>query len=62
MPSLTPREQEVLRRLTKGETSKQIARDLNLSPRTVEVHRGNVLHKMGVHNTVALVRKILETA
>ncbi len=36
--ALTPRQREVLKRVAFGQTDKQIARDLNLSPRTVEMH------------------------
>jgi len=42
---LTVREQEILNRLLLGDSSKEIAKQLNLSPRTVEVHRKNILIK-----------------
>jgi len=45
---LTPREREVLNKLLEGGTSKHIARDLGISPRTVEAHRQHVLHKLEV--------------
>lgn len=51
---LTRREREVYSLLGEGQTSKEIARTLNLSYRTVEVHRGSLLKKMGVSNTAAL--------
>jgi two-component system response regulator FixJ len=38
-----------------GHTSKEIARDLGISPRTVEVHRTHVMHKMGAANMAELV-------
>lgn len=56
--SLTAREQQVLERLLRGATSKQIARDLGLSWRTIEIYRGHVLHKLNARSTVELlVRK-----
>lgn len=51
---LTRREREVYSLLGEGQTSKEIARTLNLSYRTVEVHRGRLLKKMGVNNTASL--------
>lgn len=46
LADLTPREREVLGKLLEGGTSKEIARELAISPRTVEAHRQNVLHKL----------------
>jgi two-component system response regulator DctR len=46
--SLTQREREVLGHILSGLTSKQIARELNVSPRTVEAHRKNLLRKLGI--------------
>lgn len=47
---LTAREQEVLRGLVKGNPNKTIAYDLGISPRTVEVHRANVMAKLQVRS------------
>ena len=44
--SLTPRECQVLRALVEGGANKSIARDLDLSPRTVEMHRANMMEKL----------------
>ncbi|WP_288459399.1 response regulator [uncultured Sphingomonas sp.] len=48
--ALTPREQDILRGLVRGHPNKTIAYDLGISPRTVEVHRANVMTKLGVHS------------
>lgn len=52
---LTPREREVVNLLAEGLTSKEIARELEISPRTVEVHRAKLQKKFGVTNTNALL-------
>ena len=49
---LTPKEQVVLSFLTDGLTSKEIAREMDVSPRTVEIHRRNILRKLEVKSTV----------
>lgn len=53
---LTAREKEVLRFIAQGHTNKQIARLLNLSVRTVESHRSNLMGKLGMSTRVELVR------
>ena len=55
---LTPRERVVLAQLVRGATSKEAARALNISPRTVEFHRANIMKKLGVRNLVELVRRV----
>ncbi len=57
--ALTPRERVALAQIVRGLSSKEIARDLDISPRTVEFHRTNILKKIGAKNTVDLVRKVL---
>lgn len=52
---LTEREQEVLDQLLLGKTSKEIARILVISPRTAEVHRRNLLRKMGFSSVKELM-------
>ena len=54
--SLTPRERDVLEGLALGLPNKTIAYDLGLSPRTVEIHRANLMHKLGVHSLSEALR------
>lgn len=54
--SLSPRERQVLDGLLAGHPNKTIAYDLSLSPRTVEVHRANLMTKMGAKSLSDLVR------
>jgi two-component system, LuxR family, response regulator FixJ len=56
---LSPRERQVLDGLLAGYPNKTIAYDLKLSPRTVEVHRANVMTKMGATSLSELVRLAL---
>ena len=53
---MTPRELEVVKLIAEAHTNKQIAQILNLSEKTVESHRGNVLAKLGMRDRVELVR------
>ncbi|PLX86546.1 MAG: DNA-binding response regulator [Desulfuromonas sp.] len=53
---LTPREQQVMRLVVEGVTSREIAEKLSLSPKTVENHRANLMKKLDVHNRMELVR------
>ncbi len=53
---LTPREQEVAALLVAGQSNKQIAKRLKLSPGTVEGHRAHLMHKMGAKSLAQLVK------
>lgn len=53
---LTRRELEITKLIVDGKTSQQIADELFISPRTVEAHRANLMQKLGLKNTAALVR------
>ena len=53
---LSPRETEVLERIVRGAANKEVALQLGLSPKTVEVHRANVTRKTGADSLADLVR------
>ncbi len=57
--SLSPREREIVTKLAQGLTSKEMARELDLSPRTVEAYRAKLLQKMGVRTTLQLLAKLV---
>ncbi len=52
---LTTREREILQLLAEGKSNKDVASLLNLSPYTVETHRGNILQKLNLHNSAELI-------
>jgi two-component system response regulator NreC len=52
---LTSREREILQRLAEGESNKEIAGSLNLSPYTVETHRRNLQEKLNLHSFAELI-------
>jgi FixJ family two-component response regulator len=57
--SLTPREKEILSRIVEGNSNKVIARELDISPKTVEFHRKRIMEKMQADSLAALVRMSL---
>jgi FixJ family two-component response regulator len=57
---LTPREREVMSLVAQGKANKVIAADLELSQRTVEIHRAHVMEKMGANSLAHLVRMVIE--
>ncbi len=54
--SLTPREREVMRMVVEGLTTKEVAEGLSISVKTAEHHRCNLMRKLGLQNSVELVR------
>ena len=59
---LTVREQEVLQHIAAGQSNKQIARDLDLSVRTVETHRLNIKRKLGIEGQAELIKFAVQHA
>lgn len=58
---LTEREIEIIKMIKNGSTNKEIAEALFLSPRTVETHRARILKKLGLKNSLSLVKYINES-
>jgi DNA-binding NarL/FixJ family response regulator len=59
-PALSARQREVLRLIVKGQRMKEIAATLNLSARTIETHKYEMMNVLGVHSTAELVRYAIE--
>lgn len=59
LEDLTPRELELARRIVTGQANKVIAAELELSARTVELHRARIMQKMGARSLAQLVRMML---
>ena len=57
---LTEREQTILLQLAQGLSNKDVARDLDISVRTVETHRKNIKRKLGISSTAVLTRYAME--
>jgi DNA-binding NarL/FixJ family response regulator len=53
---LTPRQREVLQLIAEGHSSKEVARRLDLSVKTIETHRSQLMKQLGVHEVTGLVR------
>ena len=58
---LTPRQREVLKLVAGGKSTKEIAFDLNLSVKTVETHRAQIMERLGIRDVAGLVRYALKT-
>jgi DNA-binding NarL/FixJ family response regulator len=56
LAQLSPRQLEVLRLVTEGDTTPTIAKHLKLSAKTVESHRHEIMERLNIHNLVGLVR------
>jgi len=59
MESLTERERQVMELVVEGNANKVIAFDLDVSQRTIEIHRSNVMQKMGCRSLAQLVKMVL---
>ena len=59
--TVSPRELEVIRLIAEGYTNVQIAEKLFLSTHTVNTHRKNIMQKLGVNNTAAIVMYAVKT-
>jgi DNA-binding NarL/FixJ family response regulator len=53
---LTPREREIVQLLAEGKSSKEVAVSLNISVKTAETHRANIMRKLELHSVSELVR------
>lgn len=60
LAGLTQREREVLRLVAEGYSSRQIAGELGVSPKTIETHRARMMSKLGIHKSSKLVRFAIE--
>jgi DNA-binding NarL/FixJ family response regulator len=60
LQTLTQREMEIIKLLKQGMTTDEIAAKLFLSPRTVDTHRGKILKKLGLKNSISLIKLINE--
>ena len=58
--TLTPREKEVLKMLAEGNSVKEVATQLNLSVKTVEAHKFNLMRKLDIHNKAHLVQYAIQ--
>jgi len=58
---LTPRQREVLQLIAEGNSTKEIASKLNVSIKTVETHRGELMNRLDIHDVAGLVRYAIRT-
>ena len=56
LESLTPRQRQILTLIAEGQSTKTIARSLDISVKTVESHRAQVIERLGIHDIAGLVR------
>jgi DNA-binding NarL/FixJ family response regulator len=57
---LTKREREVIRLISQGSTTKEVASALHISPKTAQVHRDNLKRKLNLHSTAAMVHYAIQ--
>ena len=58
--TLTPREEDVLEKIAIGRTNKEIGADLDISVKTVEAHRANIMDKLAVNRPAKLLQMTLK--
>jgi DNA-binding NarL/FixJ family response regulator len=58
---LTPRQREILQLVAEGQSTKDVAQLLDLSVKTVETHRGQIMERLGIHDLAGLVRYAIRT-
>jgi DNA-binding NarL/FixJ family response regulator len=58
---LTPRQREILHLIAIGHTTKEIAQHLDISVKTVEMHRAQLMDRLGIHEIAGLVRYAIRT-
>ena len=61
MKNLTLRQREILQLIAEGQSTKQIALSLNISVKTVETHRANLMDRLQIHSIAGLVRYAIRT-
>ena len=55
--SITPRQRQVLHRVAQGRSSKEIALELGISPRTVDTHRADLMERLGARDAIGMLRE-----
>jgi DNA-binding NarL/FixJ family response regulator len=61
LPDLTARQREVLQLIAEGCSTKDIANKLNLSVKTIDTHRSELMHRLDIHDVAGLVRYAIRT-
>ena len=61
LKSLTEREQKIAKMVVDGSLTKQIAKELGISAKTVEVHRSHITKKLGVKSVAQLVKMVVQS-
>jgi len=58
---LTSRQREILQLVAEGKSTKEVAQLLDVSAKTVETHRGQIMERLGIHDLAGLVRYAIRT-
>ena len=59
--TLTARQREILSLIAEGKSTKQVALQLNISVKTVESHRAQIMERLNIHDVAGLVRYAIRT-